>query len=166
VPAQAADRTSTIVGNFGMSIVDVHRGWPLVTTIVREPASLTIDIVAQPGAQTNVPRDRSDPFQQQIEIALQVEDQDEALTAWNLSEPQTRRQWWAWFPATGAWWIMMFAVAAVVIQLLRFTSLWLTGKRMQREYNRRGDGKCIKCGYDMTGLEFNERCPECGAHVW
>jgi rubrerythrin len=35
-----------------------------------------------------------------------------------------------------------------------------------REHQRRREGKCTACGYDMTGLEFNERCPECGAQVW
>ena len=61
---------------------------------------------------------------------------------------------------------MMFFATAFVIQFLRFGSLWMTDKRLQREARRRASGKCMNCGYDLTGLEFNERCPECGAQVW
>ena len=156
----------TIIGNFNLSIIDAQRGWPLVTTIERQPGRLIIDLMAEPQARVGVPRDPDDPIQRQIEKALTLDDQHEALAAWNLQQSETRRQWWAWFPAFGAWWIMMFAVAGIAIQFLRFASLWLTGKRLQREHARRTEGKCLKCGYDMTGLEFNERCPECGARVW
>lgn len=161
-----ADRNDSIIGNFTIEVTDTRRGWPLVTSIDRGRAKLTIDLIAEPVARTNVRRDRDDPIQRGIEKYLVEDDQAEALDAWNLDGMQTRRQWWAWFPAIGAWWIMMFAIAAITIQTLKFASLWMHGKRVQREAVRRSQGKCIACGYDMTGLEFNEKCPECGARVW
>lgn len=162
----APERDDQIIGNFTLSVADDLRGWPLVTTIVREPAQLTLDVLAEPKPRTNVQRDPNDAYQREIEGALKVDGRDEAIAAWNFTQPEARRQWWAWFPAFGAWWIMMFASAGITIQLLRFGSLWLTGARLKREYLRRAEGKCVKCGYDMTGLEFNEKCPECGAKVW
>lgn len=161
-----ASPSDTIIGNFNLSVFDDQHGWPLVTTISRAPARLTIDIIAEVGARQNVKRDVDDAYQKAISEALEFSDRDEAMAAWNLERPQTRRQWWAWFPAVGAWWIMTFALAAISIQFLRFASLWLRGRRMQREHRRRSEGKCTACGYDMTGLEFNEKCPECGAQVW
>jgi Zn finger protein HypA/HybF involved in hydrogenase expression len=68
--------------------------------------------------------------------------------------------------AGGAWWITMFFLAAFTIQMLRFGTLLVRGKQLQREANRRASGKCPACGYDMTGLDFNLYCPECGAEVW
>ncbi|HVP72597.1 MAG TPA: hypothetical protein VMS30_02590 [Phycisphaerales bacterium] len=162
----APERDDTIIGNFTLDVADTRRGWPLVTSIDRSPGRLTIDLVAEPVARTNVQRDGNDPIQRGIEKYLIEDDQAEALDAWNLDGVRTRRQWWAWFPAIGAWWLMMFAIAGITIQTLRFASLWMHGKRMQRQAIRRAEGKCIACGYDMTGLEFNEKCPECGAHVW
>jgi hypothetical protein len=40
------------------------------------------------------------------------------------------------------------------------------GHLAARQHRLRSSGKCLKCGYDMTGLDFNERCPECGELVW
>jgi hypothetical protein len=162
----APDRNDHIVGNFTLAVSDDLRGWPLVTTVVRQPAILTIDIVREPRPRTDVVRDATDELQKEIEAALKADARDEAIAAWNLAAPQAKRQWWAWFPAFGAWWIMLFAVAGISIQLLRFGSLWLSRKKLEREHFRRADNKCVKCGYDMTGLEFNEKCPECGAQVW
>jgi hypothetical protein len=161
-----AGESDEILGNFNLSVTDRLRGWPLVTTIERQPARLNIDIIAERAARNDVARDEHDPVQEAIERALREDGRDEALAAWNMNGADTRRQWWAWLPAAGAWWLMMFFGAAFVIQFLRFGSLWMTGKRLQREAVRRAQGKCIACGYDMTGLEFNERCPECGARVW
>jgi hypothetical protein len=155
-----------IVGNFTLSVDDHLRGWPLVTTVQRQPARLDIDILAEPKARTNVAHDAHDPYQVAMESALRNDDRKEALAAWNLDQPETDRHFWAWFPAFGAWWLMMFFAAAFVIQCLRFASLWLTGQRLQREARFRASGNCMSCGYDMTGLEFNERCPECGEQVW
>lgn len=165
-PARTATADQNIIGNFGLSVIDIRRGWPLVTTIVRPPPSLAIDILSEVRIRADVPRDPDDEIQLAIESALQEGGEDEALAVWNQSSPSVRRQWWAWFPAFGAWWIMMFAIAAITIQMLRFASIWLDSRRRQREYMRRADNKCPACGYDMTGLDFHEKCPECGAHVW
>ena len=35
-----------------------------------------------------------------------------------------------------------------------------------RDGDRQASGLCVACGYDMHGLEFNERCPECGTLVY
>lgn len=164
--ANVTSISETIVGNFTVSVVDHRRGWPLVTSVQRQPARLDLDILAESKARTNVPRDERDRHQMAAREALRADARDEALEAWDLSEPATDRHWWAWFPAAGAWWLMMFFAAAFIIQFLRLASWWMTGKRLQREAHRRAEGRCMNCGYDMTGLEFNERCPECGAQVW
>ncbi len=162
----APERNDQIIGNFTLSVIEDLRGWPLVTTIERAPARLTLDILTDPAPRNNVQRDSDDPLQREIERCLHVNGQDEVIAAWLLQEPVRRWQWWAWFPAFGAWWMMMFAAAALAIQFLRFATLVMTSQRMKREHARRAENKCVECGYDMTGLEFNERCPECGAHVW
>lgn len=156
----------TILGNFRVTVQDDLRGWPLVTTIERRPARLDLDILSEVTRRTGVPRDHADVFQRAVERALQEDEQADALAAWNLSQPDTQRQWWAWIVAAGAWWIIMFFTAAFAIQLLRFGWLLATGRRLRREAARRLAGKCPECGYDLTGLDFNLYCPECGAEVW
>lgn len=156
----------TIIGNFDLIVRDELRGWPLTTTIVRQPAGLDIDIIAETAPRLDTPRDAGDPHQQAIERTLELEERTEALQARRQGGADVRRQWWAWFPAVGAWWLMLFAAAAISIQALRFASLWLAGKRMERAERRRRENRCAACGYDLTGLEFSEKCPECGAEVW
>jgi hypothetical protein len=156
----------TIIGNFNLSASERLRGWPLVTTVEGLPPRLHIDIIRETRPRTDVPRDAGDPLQLAIERALNDDQRFDVLAAWNARASTTSPLWWAWFPVVGAWWLMLFVSAAVVIQFLRLGSFWLTRRRLRRAYERRHAGKCAKCGYDMTGLEFNERCPECGAQVW
>ena len=156
----------SVIGNFHVIVHDEWRGWPLVTTIIRPPARLDIDIVDEPKVRLDVPRDTADPRQQAIERILEADERFTALEARRQAGPVTTRQWWAWFPAIGAWWVILFAAAAISIQCLRFGSLWLRGRSAERAYRRRAQNKCAACGYDLTGLDFNDKCPECGAAVW
>jgi len=46
-----------------------------------------------------------------------------------------------------------------------YGSLWwllLLAPRRVRQYLRRRASKCIKCKYDLTGIEADQPCPECG----
>ena len=60
------------------------------------------------------------------------------------------------FDQTGLWWAgLMFVMAG---------SYCLTARRLyvRRRWGR--EGRCIKCGYDLTG-NVSGRCPECGEAI-
>ena len=139
-----------ITGNFRLVIDDHYRGWPLTTSVHRQPAVLDIDVLAQVKAQKDVKLDPNSPLRLAIERALTVDGQDEALESWQRNVVQIRQHWLNWFIAAGIWWILMVFASSLATKK---RAIW------------RAEGKCVSCGYDLTGLEFNERCPECGALV-
>ena len=62
---------------------------------------------------------------------------------------------YALFPRLEAWW--PFAVAPfLVLFLLAFFDI-------RRRANRKRDGHCVQCGYDLHATPG--RCPECGTNA-
>jgi hypothetical protein len=57
-------------------------------------------------------------------------------------------------------------IGFIMNTLLFATALWLLipGPLALRRAIRRRRGRCVKCGYDLRGVE-HERCPECGLAV-
>lgn len=154
-----------VTGNFRLVIEDDYHGWPLTTSVYRPPARLSMDLFAEPLARANVRLEPDSPQRRAIENALTEDGQIEALNHWQRDGVEVRQQWLNWFIAAGVWWILMVFASSFVINLARFA--WLFGHRSQLKKKAawRAEGKCHACGYDLTGLEFNERCPECGQLV-
>ena len=59
----------------------------------------------------------------------------------------------------------LYFAAAVLIQCTRLLVFLARRQLHFRAQDRLVAGRCGRCGYDLTGLEFNERCPECGELV-
>jgi hypothetical protein len=154
------------LGNFHLTIKQSSRGWPLTTSIVRLPPRLDVDILSEVKPRTDVVLPADDPYRTAIERTLLEETEFEALEAFQTGEAKTRQQWIGWLVAAGVWWIMLAIGSSIVIGLVRFATLWVHSKFSLRKAQMRAEGKCSNCGYDMQGLEFNEKCPECGELVW
>ena len=60
--------------------------------------------------------------------------------------------------------MLSFALVASV-RILQFAAMNLRARRDRGRLQRLATGRCAECGYDLRGLEFNERCPECGQLV-
>lgn len=154
------------VGNFQVRADDRYCGWPLTTSLRREVARVDIDVLAETGPRKNLKFAMDDPVVLAIERALANGEHDEALAAWKASGPTVWQRWGGWSGNAALWWIMLTLACGIAIWLARLgtnlTKVMMTSRRAQL----RADGKCLECGYDMTGLEFNERCPECGKLVW
>lgn len=155
-----------VIGNFQLIVEEVRRGWPFNTSINRLPARVDIDIVAELRPRPNAKLAADDPLHLAIDRALDMNGQDEAATAFARREPLTRQHWLSWVIATGVWWILLVFVSTFLIHAARLATLILQRKMAIRKASLRASGKCMSCGYDMTGLEFNEKCPECGELVW
>ena len=166
-----SDRRPTLpdgkpMGNYQITVVREDHGWSLVTSDVRHPARMDMDILSEVKARKNVKLDADDPLRIAIERSLIAEELDVALAALRNDQPDVHNHWITWAFSAGLWWIMLAFGSWFAISLARFMWLVASGKVAARKAQLRAEGKCAACGYDMTGLDFNERCPECGSLIW
>lgn len=171
-PLSASDtaRSSTFagasLGNYHLTARRSARGWPLTTSVVLYPAKLDVDILSEAAARPNAILSSDDPHRIAIETTLVEEQQHQALEAFTANQPIVRQQWLAWVIAAGVWWIMLAIGSSLMLGVARVATLWVLGKLSWRRVQLRAEGKCVHCGYNLHGLEFNARCPECGELVW
>ena len=157
---------STPIGNLHLLIKDIKCGWPWTTSIRTPPAQLDIDIVHEPKPRTNVMLAADDPLRISIEATLAAHNEMAALNALDRDHDLVHHHWLSWMVGAWMWWIMLMLASSSALFASRIaTQVWLA-RRAIRKASLRAQGKCLICGYDMTGLEFNERCPECGELVW
>lgn len=156
-----------VIGNFGLIVEDRHRGWPLTTSIERAPARIDLDLPKlEAKPRKNAVLAATDPYRVAIEAALLDHGDGEALAAWRQAGPVEHQHWIAWVIAIGVWWLLLLAAAGLSLTAGRVLSQVAHETVSRRRAKLRAQNKCHTCGYDMTGLEFNEKCPECGNLVW
>ena len=162
------------IGVFRMELIDQRHGWPLTTTVRRLPARVDLDLRIEPAPRPNASLAADDPIRAAITQSLTSSGRHEMLRAWPAPDAmpssragvEVRRSWLGWITSIGVWWIVLVFLCGALIQILKFMSALVFAKRHARRASLRAQGKCHTCGYDLTGLEFNERCPECGQLVW
>ena len=88
----------------------------------------------------------------------------DAWTGTGRAEPRPvlTRYWRGTFLGIGCWWLAFMAICAVLVALTWSLTHFSLGRRLDRHQARLAQGRCGYCGYDLRGLEFHERCPECG----
>jgi predicted RNA-binding Zn-ribbon protein involved in translation (DUF1610 family) len=65
------------------------------------------------------------------------------------------------------WRFMLLVLGAKLMVFVGAVSLSLAGWVVRRAARARKEPFCIHCGYNLTGLPDNYRCPECGrAYNW
>jgi hypothetical protein len=153
-------------GRWRLHVTDVHRGWPLTTSVHRQPAQLDLDILSEPRERLNAQLPADDLMRSAIANELDQQEQTEMIAAWRQSGVEVRYEWTNWLIAAAGWWIIMVLASTFTIQIARVITLRVRDHLMLKRSSRAAEGKCVQCGYDLTGLEFNERCPECGTLVW
>lgn len=163
---------ATPVGVFLLEVNDVYHGWPLTTKVSRQAARLHLDLRTEGRPRPDAQLDANDPIRIAIVESLARDGQSEALAAWpaGAARPRTailaRQPWISWIVASGLWWIMLTFGSAIVIHSANLVVMVVRGKRAVRRARFQAEGRCLACGYDLTGLEFHARCPECGELVW
>lgn len=143
----------------------VTRGWPFASKTSHARASVDINIFSEPRLRVNARLDRDAPARVAIEDALVGAGRADLREAWGAADSQSEREWLGSVLNVGAWWVMLFVASAVVIRALSLFALLFRAKRHVAVRDRSRAGVCANCKYDLRGLEFSERCPECGALV-
>lgn len=151
-----------VCGSFQFQVLQERRGWPITTTTERQPPTVDVDIVTEPRPRKNIQLAGDDPLRLAIEAALRNGQESQAVEQWRNSGASVHRHGWAWLAAAGAWWIILAFASSSAIQAAQFVALLTTRRKMRRRLHFAAEGKCAHCGYDLTGNEFAERCPECG----
>ncbi len=154
------------IGSFKLTVTNHHRGWPFSTSVRQLPAVLDLDLRTEPQPRPNVQLDSDSPLRKALEAALHSNEQDAALAAFRRDNAHVQHHTLAWVAGSATWWIMLTFGSSIALAVIRFSSRWIQVKRELRRRRLRDENKCAHCGYDLTGLEFHEKCPECGALVW
>ncbi|MDY7107530.1 MAG: hypothetical protein SYC29_02735 [Planctomycetota bacterium] len=151
-------------GEFFIEVAQLHRGWPFTTSITREPARLDLNVFAEQGMRRDVQLPADAPLRKALERALAESGEQEKVQR-RAAAPAARppqRTWLGSIVGTAMWWMILTFVAFITIRLMQFATMIMRAQHAARMADRLARGRCPSCGYDLRGLEFNERCPECG----
>lgn len=152
--------------SFSIQVISGRRGWPFITSYSAPTPRLDMQRIGQIGIDNDVKLELDDPMHAAIHEALITDGQHHNADIWLDPGEGFRPHVTTWFGAIVATWLAFSLLAIVAIRVLHFVVLIATGKRANKRNRLRRENKCLSCGYDLTGLEFNERCPECGEIVW
>jgi len=154
------------VGAFRLVSFDQLEGWPFAMSRTPQPARIDLDVFILDRLQHNVAHDPDDPFQQAIDTAVERQQDADLDARWTARTSgdrlSTKRYAVSWAGNTIVMWVMLMFGFALLLRLTRFM-LFVAELRHVAVWNRRRKrDQCLECGYDLRGLEFNTRCPECG----
>jgi hypothetical protein len=153
-------------GEFTLVIENHSAGWPFTTMTQRRPPRLDLNLYAQAGTRRDVKLTAEDPIRMAIEEALWEPEHRDLLATWRSSdEPNPDRIWLTTFVGAALWWVMLSFAAFVSVESLRLLTHFARVHRQKRIAERLARGYCGYCGYNLRGLEFSARCPECGKLV-
>ncbi len=179
-------RSDVPYGEFHLSLTRTRSGWPASAAISDSRVRVDLNLYDQPNAQKDARLATDDPVYLAITDALEhsgagttiiVEAEDEASlrsseedyaelkARWRANEAANRHRPLAWIFNTLAMWALLSILLSALASSLWAVTLIFKNSRTGLAHQRRKEGLCVKCGYDLFGLDFNERCPECGTII-
>ena len=158
-------RDSVFYANFEFSIASERRGWPFVTSHRRPQPVLEMEIFSTRQSKQRVDLPSESPLRAAIATALFNGGHRDEVEVWRGSIPAARHRIAVW-AANGIIWTVLLAFGAgTCVSIARLGWLFISARHRAERRQRRREGLCIACGYDLRGNEFTERCPECGTLV-
>ena len=151
------------IGEFTIHQPVHHHGWPVATSRHPQQAQLNLNLYDRPNTQIAVRLAESSPIRYAIEQSLLRNHEIFLRDAYRQPRPPAEQIWLGWIVASLMLWAMLAFLLPASIAMLRLLCLLVMQRRAKRIAYYRAKGLCPQCGYDLRGLEFNERCPECGA---
>jgi len=154
------------VGEWSLEIRDTRRGWPLASRRGHERPSLTINDFTRVDPERDVRLESESPLRLAIETALEREGRNDLLEPWRGGDAnapgRARRSWLGTLINVMMWWVILTFAAWAALAVLQLVFRARSRKHGDRAAERLASGRCGHCNYDLRGLEFHDRCPECG----
>ncbi len=178
-------RTDVPYGEFSIKLIELQRGWPLKSTYEQTRVILDLNEYDKPGVQRDVHLDEDNPLRKEIlraidsakysELSMSQGDGEEIaalrtgytnlIDNWREDSVGIDRRLWGWVINTVAWWLMLSAVFSLMAAALWVLLLIFLHNQQLLASQRHQEGLCANCGYNLYGLDFHGRCPECGTII-
>jgi hypothetical protein len=151
-------------GEFTLHADRADNGWPFRTSSVMLSPKLRLNLYDTAAVDEDAQLAADDPTRAAIVSTMTQEGPTPLLDRWQATNASGPRDvsYWGWFFATALYWIALMMCSLVILRISRV--LWVVQHRRAHRKRRAHlqQNRCPACGYDLRGLEFHERCPECG----
>lgn len=151
-------------GMFAVTLERVRYGWPVAASTHLVEPRVDINLYSVPGPGPD--REPADSVQRALDaVGVMLEGSSgEEVTEYRAQMLRGSGQSaLAWTSNWIAAFVASYIVMALLVQTTRFFTFLIRRRNWNRTAERRAQGLCPSCGYQTRGLEFSERCPECGS---
>lgn len=150
-------------GDFTIRVTSDRRGLVVATAFNEARAVLDLNLFDEIGTHVDARLDADDPARLAIEAALDRRSIDIRLGGAGKESGIYRRQWTGTALVGALWWLILTAFLIAGLRIARLLVLSHKARAEVAAAKRAAAGRCHACNYDVRGLDFHERCPECGA---
>jgi len=155
-------------GAFDVQVDRMERGFPVVTSVLtRQPIIELTRFSRAVGPKPDV--SPGSEARDAIRRALRADDEPEPaliLDLWEAGGVRAEQQYLGWVAGSVLWAVTLFVVFSLLILFARIATILMLRQQSAVASERIAAGCCPNCGYSLRGLEFSERCPECGQIQW
>ena len=151
------------LGSFEFILESEGFGRPARTRTVEQPWQLNLDLFSEGAPRVDTRLDPNDPIAVALVDLLRNNQLGTIMVSVDNATVNDRHHLLAWCSNFIVNWIALLVFCLPAAALVHRLSLRAHNSRVRKRKRNQSTGKCLECGYDLRGLEFNERCPECGA---
>lgn len=157
-----------IVGEYSLRLRHEVRGWPLESGRRSSPPVLSSrrtfpepggDMLGEPAIQAAV----NQAIARTIRPDLRPELDPTIFVAMTERRDVSTIHLLPFMGNFVLWWCLFALLLPLVVQMLRLGAWFVEGVRGTRQARLHSRGLCPSCGYDVRGILWSERCPECGS---
>ncbi len=162
----APDERGISAGQFRLYARHAERGWPLTTSRVDLPIDGEVELYRERGRTRWRMLDDENGARMAIIAALSEKRAPQDLVQAHQVESHVTVYPLRWLGNAMIWWALLYLGAAIALVCLHFAVTRIQRRVALRARRLRRSGRCPNCAYDLRGLEFSDRCPECGDLSW
>ncbi len=152
------------MGEFKAQILRPIFGWPVVWSTGAAMIRADIDLYSVPGSGPDEsPAEAIRASREAVKDFVESSPRDVAQRLRESLHTPARTSFPGWIASWAIMVVVVYFSLGFLVQFFRFVAFRLRIRGAMRAASRLNRGECPTCGYDVRGLEFSERCPECGS---